>query len=104
MPLAQPEQIQKLVQKLFLELYAFTSVNAFTATDINYEGTPLTSTSALKGPERDEWMIAHGEEIICIIESKTGRLIFRYKMPPDRKAVYFNQQLKIKHNAASKAP
>ena len=89
----KPEQFQRL----FPDLYAFAAMHAFTAMDMNDDGTPLTSTSALKGPERDRWSIAHGEEIVRIIESKTGRLIFRYEMPSDRKAAYYNPQLKIKH-------
>ena len=42
-------------------------------------------------------MIAHGEETVRFIDSKTGRLIFLYKRPPDRKAAYYNPKLKIKH-------
>ena len=69
---------------------------AFTAQDHNADGTKLTSTSALRGPERDKWMIAHGEEIIRLIESGTGVFIHRSAMPIDRKAAYYNPQLKIK--------
>ena len=65
---------------------------------MNYKGTTLTSIRALKESEKDRWMIAHGDEIIRIIESKTGSLIFGHKMPRDRKTVDFNLQLKIKHN------
>ena len=96
--LAHPDWVTpQQFQKLFPDLYAFAARYAFTAMDMNDDGTPLTSTSALQGPERDRWMIAHGEEIIRIIESNTGRLIFRHEMPSDRKAAYYNPQLKIKH-------
>ena len=69
---------------------------ACTALDLNADGTPLTSSSALRGPDRHLWEIAHGEEIIRLIESKTGMFIHRRDMPSDRKAAYYNPQLKIK--------
>jgi hypothetical protein len=64
---------------------------------MNHDGSPLTSTSALRGPDRERWLIAHGEEIVRLIESKTARLINRFEMPKDRKASYYNPQLKIKY-------
>jgi hypothetical protein len=74
-------------------------LSAFTAQDTNNDGTPLTSTSARNGPDKDIWMKAHGEEIVRLIESKTGRVIHHYDMPKDRKAAYYNPQLKIKIKA-----
>ena len=69
---------------------------AFTALDLNSDGSRLTSASALKGPDKDLWDKAHGEEIIRLIESQTGRFIHRSEMPTGRKAAYYNPQLKIK--------
>lgn len=70
--------------------------HAFTALDLNADGTKLTSTSALKGPDKLIWEKAHGEEIVRLIESGTGRFIHRSEMPEGRKAAYYNPQLKIK--------
>ena len=67
-----------------------------TAIDLNLDGTPLTSNSELKGPDAIKWLKAHGEEIVRLLESKTGRFIQRSEMPFDRKAAYYNPQLKIK--------
>jgi hypothetical protein len=70
-----------------------------TALDLNADGTRLTSASALKGPDKLLWEKAHGEEIVCLIESKTDRFIHRHEMPADRTAAYYNPQLKIKIKA-----
>ena len=75
----------------------YSDLYACTAQDMNHDGSPLTSTSALRGPDRERWLIAHGEEIVRLIESKTARLINRFEMPKDRKASYYNPQLKIKY-------
>jgi hypothetical protein len=72
---------------------------AWTAVDLNVDGSRLTSASALKGPEKELWEKAHGEEIIRLIESETGRFIHRSEMPQGRKAAYYNPQLKIKVKA-----
>jgi len=69
---------------------------AFTAQDTNADGTRLTSSSALKGPEAARWLFEHGEEIVKLIESTTARLIVPQDMPRDRKAAYYNPQCKIK--------
>ena len=69
---------------------------AFTAQDLNADGTRLTSTSALQGPDKERWMKAHGEEITRLVDSETGVFIHRKDMPSDRKASYYNPQCKIK--------
>ncbi len=69
---------------------------AFTAQDLNADGTRLTSTSALHGPDKERWMKAHGEEIIRLVDSETGVFIHRKDMPSGRKASYYNPQCKIK--------
>ena len=76
--------------------YPHRKFHACTALDLNADGTRLTSTSALKGPDKLIWEKAHGEEIIHLIESGTGRFIYRSEMPAGRKAAYYNPQLKIK--------
>ena len=75
----------------------YSDLFAWTAQDMNVDGSPLTSTSALRGPDKERWLKAHGEEIERLIESRTARLINRSEMPKDRKASYYNPQLKIKH-------
>ncbi len=70
--------------------------HACTALDLNEDGTRLTSSSSLKGPDKVLWAKAHGEEIVRLIESKTGRFIHRHEMPADRQAAYYNPQCKIK--------
>jgi hypothetical protein len=78
------------------EFRCYAAQYAFTALDLNVDGSRLTSASALKGPDKEVWEKAHGEEIIRLIESKTGRFIHRSEMPEGRKAAYYNPQLKIK--------
>ena len=70
--------------------------HACTALDLNADGTRLTSASSLKGPDKVLWEKAHGEEIVRLMESKTGRFIHPYEMPRDRTAAYYNPQLKTK--------
>jgi hypothetical protein len=71
-------------------------LHAYTALDLNEDGSRLTSASALRGPKKDVWEKAHGEEIVRLIESSTGRFIHRHEMPRDKKAAYYNPQCKIK--------
>ena len=80
-------------------LQEYIDFHACTALDLNADGTRLTSASALKGPDKLLWEKAHGEEIVRLIESQTGRFIHRHEMPADRTAAYYNPQLKIKIKA-----
>ena len=66
-------------------------VSALTAQN-NADGTRLTSSSALKGPEGERWLFEHGEEFVKLIDSSTGHLIMPQDMPRDRKAAYYNPQ------------
>ena len=75
---------------------SFMDFYACTALDLNEDGTRLTSATSLKGPDKVLWEKAHGEEIVRLIESKTGRFIQMSEMPRDRTAAYYNPQLKIK--------
>jgi Reverse transcriptase (RNA-dependent DNA polymerase) len=77
----------------------YDDFHACTALDLNADGTRLTSASALKGPDKLLWEKAHGEEIVRLIESQTGRFIHRREMLADRTAAYYNPQLKIKVKA-----
>ena len=77
-------------------LQSYMDYHACTALDLNADGTRLTSASSLKGPDKVLWEKAHGEEIVRLMESKTGRFIHPYEMPRDRTAAYYNPQLKTK--------
>ena len=77
-------------------LQSYMDFHACTALDLNADGTRLTSASALKGPDKVLWEKAHGEEIVRLMESKTGRFIHTYEMPKDRTWSYYNPQLKTK--------
>ena len=57
----------------------------------------LTPQSSLNGPDRAIWLNAHGEEIVRIIEFETSHCIHLFEMPKDRKAAFYNPQLKIIH-------
>ena len=81
---------------LLFSQYNYTDFHALTALDLNADGTRLTLASSLKGPDKELWEKAHGEEIVRLIESETGRFIHRHKMPADRKAAYYSPQCKIK--------
>ncbi len=52
---------------------SYMDFHACTALDLNADGTRLTSASSLKGPDKVLWEKAHGEEIVRLMESKTGR-------------------------------
>ena len=60
--------------------------------------TSLTSTSALNGPDRAEWLIKYGEEIERLITSGTGTGTFirRADVPAGKTVAYYNPQLKTK--------
>ena len=77
-------------------LQSYMDFHACTALDLNADGTRLTSASSLKGPDKVLWEKAHGEEIVRLMESKTGRFIHTYEMPKDRTWSYYNPQLKTK--------
>jgi hypothetical protein len=88
--------VEKLRTTMQADFQTYSTHYACTALDLNADGSRLTSASALKGPDKALWEKAHGEEIIRLIESGTGRFISRSDMPTDRKAAYYNPQLKIK--------
>ena len=69
---------------------------ALSAIDLNADGTRLTATSALKGPEQLEWLVKFGEEIERLISSGTGIFIRRSEVPADKIVAYANPQLKLK--------
>ena len=73
---------------LLFPQFEYTDFHALTALDLNADGTRLTSASSLKGPDKELWEKAHGEEIVRLIESETGRFIYLHEMPADRKAAY----------------
>ena len=69
---------------------------SLSALNLNCDGTILTSTSALNGPEKDIWMKAHGEEINRLVESGTGTFIPCNQVPQCKTIAYYNPHLKIK--------
>ena len=98
--------VHTTIQK-YLDYLAYTALDlnadgihmdyhACTALDLNADGTRLTSASSLRGPDKALWEKAHGEEIVRLMESKTGRFIHTYEMPKDRTWSYYNPQLKTK--------
>ncbi len=82
-----------------IEPQVYIDYHACAALDLNEDGTRLTSASALKGLDKLLWEKAHGEEIIYLIESQTGCLIYRHEMPSDRKTAYYTPQLKTEVKA-----
>ena len=64
--------------------------------DMNADGSPLTSRSVLNRPDGERWLLEHDEEIVRLIESKTGRINFLSSVPKEKKLAYFNPQLRIK--------
>ena len=45
----------------------FVARYAFTAMDMNDDGTLLTFTNAIMGPEQNQWMTAHDKVVVRII-------------------------------------
>ena len=69
---------------------------ALSSLELNADGTRLTCTSALKGPDREEWLVKFGEEIERLLSSGTGTFIDRAQVPFGKKIAYYNPQLKSK--------
>jgi len=67
------------------------------AMDIDTEVQPATYRAAMKGPDRDNWLQAHSEEIVRLVE-ETQCMTFIPHTGKRRGAVisYYNPQLKIK--------
>ena len=69
---------------------------ALSSIDLNADGSRLTATSALNGPDRDKWLIKFGEEIMRLLTSGTGTFIRRAEVPAGKSVAYANPQLKFK--------
>jgi hypothetical protein len=69
---------------------------ALSSIDLCADGSRLTATSALNGPERDEWLAKFAEEIMRLITSGTGTFVRRSEVPAGKSVAYANPQLKIK--------
>jgi hypothetical protein len=67
-----------------------------TAVDMDETGKRLTFGSAISGPEREQWLQAHAEEIVRLITSKTIVPIHWLQLPKGRKAAYYNPQVRKK--------
>jgi hypothetical protein len=71
------------------------SYGSFSAVDLNSDGTILTFKSAMMGPDKEKWLLAHGEEIIKLIVDGRGRFIRRSAVPKGKQVTYYNPQVKI---------
>ncbi len=65
-------------------------------------GTPLTNSSAKRGPDKLHWETAEAEEIIRLTRTGTIFLIAHSRVPQDRwtnnEIVYYNPVVKQKRN------
>ena len=84
---------QQLVNSAFV-IYDFPQ--SFSAVDLNSDGSILTFRSAMMGPDKDLWLLAHGEELTRLIEQGHGRFIRRSAVPKGKQVTYYNPQVKIK--------
>jgi hypothetical protein len=69
---------------------------ALSAIDLNADGTRLTATLALNGPDRLQRLVKFGEEIKRLLSSGTGVFIRRVDVPAGKIVAYYNPQLKYK--------
>ena len=69
---------------------------ANTAVDLDEKGKKLTIKTALASPQHDIWLAKHGEEIARLFDSLTIKLIHRAAVPSDKKAAYYNPQVRTK--------
>ena len=67
-----------------------------TALNLDETGEILTYKNAMRGPDRLNWELAAGEEIIRLKTSGTIQFITEDQKPKDRKASYYNPQVKKK--------
>ena len=66
------------------------------ALNLDETGELLTYKNAMKGPDKANWELAAGEEIIRLKTSGTIEFIREDQKPRDRKASYYNPQVKKK--------
>ncbi len=65
---------------------------------VHFAGSSLTYKAAMKGGEKMRWIQAANEEFDRLItETQTMKFIEWNQKPHDRKASYYNPQVKIKH-------
>jgi hypothetical protein len=69
---------------------------AFSAVDLNSDGSILTFASALRGPQAAKWLQAYGEEIVRLCEHGDATFISRADVPKGKIVTYSNPQTKIK--------
>jgi hypothetical protein len=72
------------------------SLTALTAVDLDENGRKLVYHNAIKGPNKEQWERAGGEEIARLFDSGTGHLIHLSDIPRGRKATYYNPRCRIK--------
>ena len=68
--------------------------------NLDEQGRKLTYQRAIRGPERENWVQAEGQEISRLLESDTICPIHSSQQPPDRRSdtTYYNPQTKEKIN------
>ena len=86
--------INQLLQQATLMASGALPANTTTMT---HTVDPTRYDAALRGPDRDIWETAACTEIDRLIESGTGRFIHMSDKPADRKASYYNPQIRVKH-------
>ena len=74
----------------------FNNQLAYSAVDMNSDGSILTFNTAMRGTEMSEWATAYGEEIVRLIEHGTATFISRSQVPKGKIVTYSNPQIKIK--------
>ena len=73
-----------------------SSYIAYSAVDMNSDGSILTFNSAMRGAEVAEWSTAYGEEIVRLIEHGNATFISRSQVPNGKIVTYSNPQVMIK--------
>ena len=92
---AQAQAITKIISETNDRLQA-EALRAYSAVDMNTDGTILTFSSAMRGPDAKAWLEAHGEEIVRLIEQGCGTFMKRSDVPKGKIVTYYNPQVKIK--------
>ena len=50
----------------------------------------------MQGPDAAAWLVAHGEEIVRLVEQGNGKFIRRSAVPKGKTVTYYNPQVKTK--------
>ena len=72
------------------------ALRAYSAVDMNTDGTILTFSSTIRGPDAKAGLEAHEEEIVQLIKQGCGTFMRRSNVPKEKIVTYYNPQVKIK--------